>query len=237
VIPDQYAALARQLITDSEFMRQAAPATVDAVLAAASVRRFPAGTLLYARGAEVCDFVMILEGVLEAGSGSGDGRKSICWHLPAGEWIHMIPLLDGKGSIHDFRAHTDIATLNLPRVAFLQAMQTDFGFNLAVLKILCERSRFTYDTMAAEALLPLPARVARMLLNLVEYHGRRTEAGTEIELKLTQGELAAMLAVSRNSLSRELNAMQESGLIHIAYSHITIRDETGLRGVLESLAD
>ena len=78
-------------------------------------------------------------------------------------------------------------------------------------------------------MLPLRARIARMLLMLLAQHGRDGHSGLEIDLKLSQDEFADMLGITRQSLNRELKALEKQGLIGIAYSRITLHEVALLR--------
>ncbi len=93
-----------------------------------------------------------------------------------------------------------------------------------------------YDMQAAESLLPLRARVARMLLMLADQHGRGKQSGIEIDLKLTQEEFADMLGVTRQSLNRELKALEKLAVLSISYSRITLRDLPALQEMARSAA-
>jgi CRP-like cAMP-binding protein len=83
--------------------------------------------------------------------------------------------------------------------------------------------------LAAEGLLPLRARVARTLVMLAAQHGQGGAEGVEIQLRLTQEEYADMLGVSRQSLNRELRALEQAGAISLTYARLVVRDLAALR--------
>ena len=229
---DTYRPLARRLLEQTELTRQLAPATLETLLGASSIRKHPAGRTLQRRNSPMQELLFVLDGSLEVSVEGSDGRRSICWYLAAGQWMGLIPVLDGKGAIHNLRSHNDSVLLHVPRDAFLAVVHADHRMALMCIDILCERSRALYDNMAAESLLPLRARVARLLLMLVDQHGRGSQSGIEIALKLSQDEFADMLGVTRQSLNRELKALEKQGTIAIAYSRITLRDMPALRSII-----
>ena len=59
----------------------------------------------------------------------------------------------------------------------------------------------------------MPARLARVLLDLAARHGQVIEPGIRIENRLTQGELAAMVGASRETVNRALRGFEQRGLI------------------------
>lgn len=229
-----YLPLARRMLEEAELTRQLCPATLQSLLHDSATRRHPAGVTLSRRGEPVRELLFVLEGSLEVSIEGIDGRRSICWYLAPGQWMGLIPVLDGQGAIHDLRVHHTTVLLHIPREAFLSAMQADQHLAQMCIHILCARSRSLYDNQAAESLLPLRARVARLLLMLAGQHGRDCQQGIEIALKLSQDEFSAMLGVTRQSLNRELKELKNQGVISIAYSRITLCDLPGLERAAET---
>ncbi|MBF7729081.1 Crp/Fnr family transcriptional regulator [Pseudomonas sp. N040] len=228
---DSYLPLARRLLEQTELTHRVAAATLDDLLAASSIQRHPPGRTFSMRGQPMANLLFVLEGSLEVSMEGSDGRRSIVWYLAPGQWMGLIPILDGKGAIHNLRAHTEAVLLHVPRATFQAALQADQSLALMCLDVLCERSRSIYDNMASETLLPLRARVARLLLLLLEQHGRDAVTGIELALKLSQDEFAAMLGVTRQSLNRELKALEKMAVLSISYSRITLQDLPALQAL------
>lgn len=226
---DTYLPLAQRLLQQNELARELAPATLQALLAAGNVQRHNAGQVLSLRGEVMADLLFVLEGSLEVAMLGSDGRRSICWYLPPGQWIGLIPTIDGRGAIHDLRAHSPMVLLHIPRSAFLRVLHSDQQLTLMCLNLLCARSRTIYENLAAENLLPLRARLARLLLLLIDQHGRDSRSGIELALKLSQDDLSDMLGVTRQSLNRELKALEKSAILSLAYSRITLCDVAALQ--------
>ena len=77
------------------------------------------------------------------------------------------------------------------------------------------------------AALDAPHRLARYLVELSE-SGTDTGAA-EIDIPLTQEEVATLIATSRESVVRALASLRSRGLVTTARRRITIRDLDGLR--------
>jgi CRP-like cAMP-binding protein len=228
---DAYLPLARRFLEQTEPTRAAAPSTRETLLSASRIQRHAAGCSLSRRGEPMPELLVVLDGNLQLSMHGSDGRRSILWYLAAGQWIGLIAAIDGKGAVHDLHSHAESVMLHIPHGVFLRALQDDHALTQSCLSLLCERSRSLYDNQAAESLLPLRARVARLLLMLVDQHGRGSQSGIEIALKLSQDEFADMLGVTRQSLNRELKTLEKQGLISIAYSRITLHDVPQLHGM------
>jgi CRP/FNR family cyclic AMP-dependent transcriptional regulator len=66
------------------------------------------------------------------------------------------------------------------------------------------------------------------LEGLADRYGVEKRA-SEIELRLTQAELASWVAASRESVNKALVAFRDQGLIEIEGQRITVLDRRGLR--------
>lgn len=228
---DAYLPLVRRLLVTSDVAGQLTPATLESLLAASTLRRWPAGSCLFVRGEAIDELHFVVEGDLEISMDSPDGRRAIVWYMGPGQWLGLIPVLDNQGAVHTARAHSDSVLLHLPSTAFMAALDTDPGLMRVCLKILCERSRRMYGSIAAESLLTLRERVARQLVLLAADHGREGEQGIELAVKMSQAELAAMLGATRQRLNHEIKALEADGVICLAYSRITVRDLPALRAI------
>ncbi|MGH8429398.1 MAG: Crp/Fnr family transcriptional regulator, partial [Solimonas sp.] len=82
------------------------------------------------------------------------------------------------------------------------------------------------------ASLPLPARLAKRLLELAAIYGEPTERGVRIGLRLPQQVLAGMVAASRQSISKELKAWEARGWIGLSYNTLVLQQPEALRQLL-----
>ncbi len=68
---------------------------------------------------------------------------------------------------------------------------------------------------------------------LADAHGRKTAQGLLIEAKLSQGELAKLLATSRESVNKQLACWQRDGIVRMTDGAITPFDGEALQQILE----
>ena len=73
-----------------------------------------------------------------------------------------------------------------------------------------------------------------MILRLADTWGQQRAGATLVSLKLSQDEFAALLAVTRQALNRELKALEALRAIDIAYSQITVLDHALLEAAAEA---
>jgi len=74
--------------------------------------------------------------------------------------------------------------------------------------------------------LDVPGRLAKWLLR---HAGDDVVPGAVVEMRSSQGELAAELGTTRSTLNRALHDFESLGLIALEGSRITVRKPSGLR--------
>ena len=97
------------------------------------------------------------------------------------------------------------------------------------------RHEMTQRWSEAETLLRMrafthgPQRIAALLLDLAERHGSQAGDAIQIELPLSQEELASLAGTSRATVARALNNWRKRGFIRSGPRRITLVNVQGLR--------
>jgi CRP-like cAMP-binding protein len=140
--------------------------------------------------------------------------------LEPGNWFGEITLIDGSPRTHDATALEALDLLMVPPEAFVQLMR-DVVFSNAIAAMLAARVRMLYGLAEDATLRSLRARVAHRLLVLAR--GDATQSvHLRHELQLPQEALAMMLGVTRQTLSKELNALAGEGVVALGYGRIEL---------------
>lgn len=205
----------------------------DCLLAAAERVSLRRGAMLFRAGdpaqAAGAGFFGLVGGRIKASTLRSDGREAILAVLEPGNWFGEITLIDGAPRTHDATALTASELLVVPADAFARLMQ-DAGFANAVARLLAARVRALYGLMEDATLRGLRARVARRILALARGDATQT-AVPQPDVRLPQESLAMMLGVTRQTLSRELNALAADGVIAIGYGRVRVLSFEGLEQV------
>lgn len=201
---------------------------IAGILGLAHSERQPARQVLFREGEKGDQLLVLLEGRVKVSLTSPDGKEAILSILEPGQLIGEMSLLDG-GS----RSAT-VTTLDACR--FLVVRRQDFiGFlehsphvALALLQALSMRLRATNDMVGNLSFLNLPARLARVLLNLGQQYGKSSPDGVVIGLKLSQEELGNLVGVSRESVNRQVRLWVEAGLLDYVHGTLILKDSDAL---------
>ncbi|WP_233838555.1 Crp/Fnr family transcriptional regulator [Paraburkholderia sp. ZP32-5] len=224
-------ALARSMMIQSSALAGCAGETVELFCEHGQIKRFADGEILATRGYEVQSLIFVIEGSIEIGMFTVQGKRFIARYVAPGQLLGVIPIIDGGSAIHDVQAHGEIAALLIPRKTFSEAIASDPGLAQALLRLLCTRSRARYDDAAANAIAPVRVRVARTLLSLLPAYGVQRGNTVRIELRLSQEEFAALVGVSRQCVNRQMSEFRRMGVISTSYSRIEVVDYTALQNL------
>jgi CRP-like cAMP-binding protein len=69
---------------------------------------------------------------------------------------------------------------------------------------------------------------------LVGNYGQPVSGGIEIGLRLSQQELAHMMATTRESVNKQLQTWAQAGWIDLQRSRVTVTDVAALEAILEN---
>lgn len=195
-----------------------------ALLAACERQRLAPGEMLFRQGDAVPAgggaFYGVLSGGIKASSLREDGKEAILAVLEPGNWFGEISLLDGLPRTHDATAARDAEVLVLPHAGFERMMKRP-AFALAICRMLAARVRSLYGMVEDATLRSTRARVARRLLLLARGDATQAREPRPV-VPVSQEALAMMLGVSRQTLSKELQAMARAGAIALGYGKIEI---------------
>lgn len=193
-------------------------------------RWFRPGQYIVRQGEKGDALHTILSGSVRIAMTSDRGAEATLTTLGVGNSIGELSLLDGEPRVADAIALTRTQTLVVGQEAFDRWLRERPGVAGGLLRGLAQRVRRTDAILADFTFLPLAARLARRLLDL---RVSQTERGRAPEtVRVTQAELASWLAVSRESVNKELHALAEAKVVRPRRGAVELLD----LAQLESLA-
>jgi CRP/FNR family cyclic AMP-dependent transcriptional regulator len=186
-------------------------------------KRFEAGREIFHKDDPGDGLYGVLEGSVAFTVDSVDGRELTLNVLGTGEFFGEIALLDGKGRSATAVARDTCELLFLPRTEFLRFFSERPQAMIGIIELMCEHLRRATDHAADTAFLDLSKRLAKRLVWLLD------AAPAPADLRISHAELASMLGVSRERVTRQLSAWSDQGILDQGRGRIVVRD----RGALE----
>jgi CRP-like cAMP-binding protein len=116
--------------------------------------------------------------------------------------------------------------------AFWSLLRENVEVNARVIRMLGERSRLTRGRMTDIALKDSPARLAALVLDMVEDEGVVTREGFyRVTTHYTHEELASMIGLKRVAVTRAFGTLQDRNFVQLRRRQIYVTDLAGLKRV------
>jgi CRP/FNR family transcriptional regulator/CRP/FNR family cyclic AMP-dependent transcriptional regulator len=190
-------------------------------------RTFGKGMIIFHKGNPGQTLYIIEAGKVRIFILSESGQEISVNVYGPGDVFGELALLDGLPRSAGAVAVEKTVTLTLHRDDFLRHLEACPQMAKSIMEVLSTRVRYTTDYAESLSFLDVYGRVAAKLLELADRYGVQKE-GIEIELRLTQAELASWVVASRESVNKVLGTFRDHGLIEVEGQRITILDRRGL---------
>jgi len=206
-------------------------------------RTYYKGTILFDKGSPARTLYVIESGRVRVFIPGEMGEELSVNVYTAGEVVGELCILDGLPRCASAMTTEDTVALTLDREDLRRCAAASPDIAFAIMEVLSARLRYSTEYAESLAFLDVYGRVASRLLELADRSGVETgelvpssvpspsrdpTEGTELDVELTQEELATLVGATRRSVSKALGTFQDQGLIKLGRRRITILDREGL---------
>ena len=193
-------------------------------------RRYGANVTLFHEGDEPGPVVVLLSGRAKVASLSSAGREVIVAIRGPGDLLGELSAIDGEPRSATVMTLEAVEALLVPGSAFAAFLERCPRVALVILRMVAGRLRYADAQQADFATHDVVGRVAHRLVELSERFGStRGEGRIEIELPLSQEELAAWTGASREAVSKALQLLRSLRIVETGRRHVTVLDVEALR--------
>jgi CRP/FNR family transcriptional regulator/CRP/FNR family cyclic AMP-dependent transcriptional regulator len=193
-------------------------------------RTFARGVIIFHEGSPGRTLYIIESGKVRIFALSESGRETTVNVYGPGDVFGELALLDGLPRSAGAMVLEKTTVLTLHRDNFLWHLREYPEMARSIIEVLSARLRYTTVHAESLAFLDVYGRVAEKLLELAERYGVERGEAIEIDLQLTQAELASWVAATREHVNKVLGTFRDRGLIKIDGRTFTILDRTKLKG-------
>ena len=202
-----------------------------ALLEIASSRTYDAGQVVVRQGEWVRNVHVLLDGRVTVVRTTPQGREVLLALRGPGDTLGELSALDPAPRAATVTTLEGVSSLVVPDGQFAAFLAERPVAMQAMLQLLARRLRESdrrlVDMRAQEAL----TRLARHLLELGARYGVASARGLELDVPLSQQQIADWIGVSREAVSAGLRQLREQGAVDTGRMRITLLDVDRLRSV------
>jgi CRP/FNR family cyclic AMP-dependent transcriptional regulator len=190
----------------------------------ARMRRFPKGAAVYLT-TDVSDGVFLLaEGRVKLCSYTADGKEAILALIEPGELFGELAIFDRSERDEHAEAVTDSTIVLLPGAEVERLMAESPELALGITKFIGFRRKRIERRLKNLLFRSIRERLVYLLLDLAEQYGRVSNEGVVLGLALSHQDLAAIIGLTRETVTVYLGELRAEGLVKISRQKVIIRD-------------
>jgi CRP-like cAMP-binding protein len=188
----------------------------------------PAVTLLH-DGDDAGPVLVLLTGRVKVTTTGGGGREAIVAVRGPGDLIGELSAIDGGRRFGTVTTLEPAEVLVVPGSAFAALLERRPRIALVILRMVAGRLRYADAQQSQFATHDVVGRVAQRLVELADRFGTAVDGRIEIELPLSQEELAEWTGASREAVSKALHVLRSLRIVETGRRHLTVLDADALR--------
>lgn len=197
-------------------------------------RDFPQDVTVFSQGDTGDCLYGVVAGRVRIAAASSRGREVFLNIMEPGDTFGEIAVIDGLPRTAGAVTLDPATLVTIDRGDFLSVLEVEPVLAMHLLRLFCQRVRWTSELVEESTFLVGSARLAKRLLVLIAIHGRPVKAG--MELAISQSELAQFLGISRQFVNQQLRSWRGMGWISLSRSRIVVTDAEALSQVAEGPA-
>ena len=203
---------------------------LDRLVLGMRIRRFRRGEIVFHLGDPGDALFIVMSGSIKITLPAETGDEAILATLRPGDFFGELALLDGAPRSATAVAIEATETYVLARERFRELIDTEPVMREAVLATLAAEVRRLTHHVEELHFLDITGRLASRLARMTHESGavQLDDGSTRLAGPLTQGDLAAMIGCTRQSVNKLLGMFTDEGLIRLERDRIVVLDLEGL---------
>ncbi len=193
---------------------------------------YPRGALLFVEGESPRGLFILCAGQVKLSAGSRDGKSVTLRLVGPGEVLGLNSVIDNSPYPASAETLAPSQVGFVLQSEFLRFLRTHAEVSLRVAEHLSMELRKAWEQTRLLALAPsAAAKLAQLLLNWAENHGRAAREGVRVSLNMTQEEIGQTIGASRETVSRLLADFKRQRLISVRGHSVLILHTERLRAL------
>lgn len=193
-------------------------------------RTLPAGATLFLEGDDPYDLMIIEDGDVKLVTAALNGQETLLEVLSAGELLGELSAIDGAARSATAVAITAVELTSIPIDRFLAFLQSNPSAMGALLAVTVRRLRLSNRRQLEFTTSDALGRVCARLDEVAGRYGRVGDSDSvQIDLPITQTELAQWCGLSREAVVKALRKLRNLGWVITSEGTVTLTDRGAVR--------
>ncbi len=190
-------------------------AEIGEVVGKIMVRNYRKDQVILLEGDTSSYIYLVMSGRVKVVQTTEDGKQIIRAIHAAGDSFGELSLLDRETSPAKVVAMKDTSAAIISKENFLKIIHTQEKVLDNLIQMFCMRLRYLWERVQMINFNKSEQRLSLLFQQLSTTHGEPVEGGTLLNIRLTHQTLASMIGLSRETVTRTLDAMQKDKCIKI----------------------
>lgn len=216
----------RSVLERDPWFASVAPGLAELILTLGVERRLRANEIVYSANDPPSGMYGVLSGGVRLSQYTPAGKHILYSAFSPGTWFGVISEFDGLPRPHNAITVAPTRLLHLSSAAVREIAARDWRYCFDLGRCVVVLFRHTLDLLSELRALSCPARVAQTLLAISDHE--IAVGGVGGAPRVTQDELAAMVDVTRQTISRLLADWESQGLVKRGYGKVHLLDPVRL---------
>lgn len=221
-----------QVMSDTPLFQRLAPERMPRVASIFSVRTYERGEQIIGPHDPHDRTFVVGSGVARSLATGSDGRAIAVGLLDPGAIFGRLPL-GVEGNDERVEAIERCVVLRAAASDFERLVVEEPAVAVAAVGALGARARSAEERMAALSFQQVPARLAQSIVDLADRFGKVTPSGVRIDVRVTHGQLAELVATTRETLTKVAGWLRAEGIATLERGQIWVHDYDALTDVAE----
>ncbi len=206
---------------------------IDKISEGVVFTEYKKGEYIFRSGDKADRLYIVVSGKMKISNYLSDGREQILYIYSAGDFVGAFNLLKEDEFKYNAEALEDTTISTLSKNKFNEIILKNPEITLKILEKSYERIRDVEGLVVRLSAANTNAKVAGLLLELMEDFGSKESSNTVLELTINREEMGNYAGIARETMTRKLNHFKELGYIDfIGNKKIIIKEENKLRELL-----
>jgi len=195
------------------------------------LREYPSGATLCLEGDPATHVFILREGWVKILSATKDGHAIVLALRSAGDIVGEVAGETTGRRNATIQAVDAVRALIVRHDKFSSFLDSNQGADHAYRRAVTQKWNDTDAMLRRRAGTTGAQRLAALLLDLAQRHGRDVDGAMDLVMPLSQEELASLAGTSRATITRAYGNWRKRGLVRTGQRRITILDVPGLQRI------